>query len=378
MCPYFCINKTNEKGFKKNKIMKTKMKISGAGLIMMLVLSGMISMKGQSMPDDSYLNDTSYIMYQMRYAAERRIADSLAWVAQQNELAKKQAYENAIQEQIAAACAEYGKERELADMMEYGRKLLAEQIKAYQDSIINAEIMAACSTYAAQREFEDAHRYSIIKHQEEAIEAQIAAACAEYAKERELYDMIAYGRKLLEEQMKAYQDSIVNAEIMAACAEYAKERELADIMEYGRKIRAEQIKAYQDSIINAEIMAACAAVAKEMEQYYYMQWIAENYDNHYNNEMKGKTADLTVTATETSSINIKVYPNPASEYINVETEGNGDEVSLIDMSGRIISKAVDNGQGKITFDISSLPEGYYLVRYTDASGKNVTKKFVKQ
>lgn len=69
---------------------------------------------------------------------------------------------------------------------------------------------------------------------------------------------------------------------------------------------------------------------------------------------------------------IRVYPNPATDVINV-ANAEGSQVSVFDMSGRMVS-FVENASANETIDASVLAKGMYIVRVVD--GKNVTTKKV--
>lgn len=70
---------------------------------------------------------------------------------------------------------------------------------------------------------------------------------------------------------------------------------------------------------------------------------------------------------------LRVYPNPASDLLFVEQKG-GAEVSHIvlhDMQGRAVGESDRSPVG-----IGHLPSGLYLVRVTDADGREYTRKVV--
>ncbi|MCU0360227.1 MAG: T9SS type A sorting domain-containing protein [Bacteroidia bacterium] len=63
-----------------------------------------------------------------------------------------------------------------------------------------------------------------------------------------------------------------------------------------------------------------------------------------------------------SAINIKVYPNPTSEYIRVEGTAEGAELLLYNNKGQLLlSKKADQNYTQIR--ISDLGKGTYYLRY---------------
>lgn len=65
---------------------------------------------------------------------------------------------------------------------------------------------------------------------------------------------------------------------------------------------------------------------------------------------------------------LSIYPNPASEVLNVEfnTEANDVSVSIMDLSGRVL--ATENGSTSVSFQVGELASGSYLVRISTEAG----------
>ena len=73
-----------------------------------------------------------------------------------------------------------------------------------------------------------------------------------------------------------------------------------------------------------------------------------------------------------AAINVSVYPNPASEVINIAAEGVR-LVEMLDVNGRVVLESRIGG----AIDLSSLASGVYMVRVTTDAGVS-TEKVVKQ
>ena len=76
-----------------------------------------------------------------------------------------------------------------------------------------------------------------------------------------------------------------------------------------------------------------------------------------------------------NAIAMNVYPNPASDVVNVEFTGNNGNysVSLLDLQGRVIYTTVSNnvvGNQTITVPVSAVASGSYIVK---VSGNGVSK-----
>lgn len=119
-----------------------------------------------------------------------------------------------------------------------------------------------------------------------------------------------------------------------------------------------------------------AAKAKDLLQ-------AANGKNDYRFE---KTKSLSLTSNRDiiniSEINLKVYPNPASNNLTLELVNASDEnatISIFDAIGQRIYQAPANIKaGKISIDISSFAKGLYHVQLLSAENKSLSSSFIKQ
>jgi chitodextrinase len=81
--------------------------------------------------------------------------------------------------------------------------------------------------------------------------------------------------------------------------------------------------------------------------------------------------------TKSANDNIKLYPNPVKEMVNVEIlEGSYDEITVFSALGNIVHKA-ETGVNKLSIDVSQLSAGMYFIRFV-SNGLAVTKRFVKE
>lgn len=87
----------------------------------------------------------------------------------------------------------------------------------------------------------------------------------------------------------------------------------------------------------------------------------------------------TITDTEEveSTTTIKVFPNPANDYLSIyyHSKTTLQEVEIRTISGKIIQSILPNHIGNI--DVSGLANGFYLIKI-NADKKSIYKKFVKQ
>ena len=74
------------------------------------------------------------------------------------------------------------------------------------------------------------------------------------------------------------------------------------------------------------------------------------------------------------------YPNPASEMLNIDLTGTKKEegrISILNIEGKVMQTQKTSGMGTVSIDISQLPPGIYLCRYTSGT-ETKTVKIVKK
>ena len=88
---------------------------------------------------------------------------------------------------------------------------------------------------------------------------------------------------------------------------------------------------------------------------------------------KPKLAIVSPTVTNISDLKVKIYPNPATDYIRVEWETEKKlevYVELYDLVGRRVSqKKSEESINRIHMDLKSLQRSAYLLKVFTADGK---------
>ena len=72
-----------------------------------------------------------------------------------------------------------------------------------------------------------------------------------------------------------------------------------------------------------------------------------------------------------------IYPNPVKDYIQVSTENNLKQISIYDMTGKLVPVNSNFSQNKSNINIQNLHQGVYLIKVTDVNNNVGTQKFVK-
>jgi hypothetical protein len=105
---------------------------------------------------------------------------------------------------------------------------------------------------------------------------------------------------------------------------------------------------------------------------------------HESMGMVGSFTAVVPTAVDDNllSMGITIYPNPASSFINISTEMNGD-VLLSDVLGKWLKKfkiselSVNNDSYQM--DLSELVDGIYIISFIPANTKKrISLKFIKE
>ena len=98
------------------------------------------------------------------------------------------------------------------------------------------------------------------------------------------------------------------------------------------------------------------------------RWYAGgSYDIDYNEEMiRFFTNTLDVTGLEEqTSESLTVYPNPATNFIQIES---AEAIGIYDLSGRLLMEGSGN------MDVSSLPNGMYFIKAGSESKKLIINR----
>jgi hypothetical protein len=100
----------------------------------------------------------------------------------------------------------------------------------------------------------------------------------------------------------------------------------------------------------------------------------DNGDRVTFNNFSAKGVEMPLSILEETTLSFKIYPNPASNVLNINHSYNEVTYTLFTIDGKIIkSGSLDNKQ----INISDLQSGIYLLQLT-SEGKSETKKIVKK
>jgi hypothetical protein len=78
-----------------------------------------------------------------------------------------------------------------------------------------------------------------------------------------------------------------------------------------------------------------------------------------------------------SSIELKVWPNPATDLIQINTGNKTGKASIIDASGRVV-KSIVLGAGINRILVNDMNRGLYMVTFNSNQGDILQARFLKQ
>lgn len=103
-------------------------------------------------------------------------------------------------------------------------------------------------------------------------------------------------------------------------------------------------------------------------------YIAPNYGDKV---LKNSQANLVIEVLEHEMAIGKIYPNPTSDYLNVELQKAGCSIQILDQNGKIIQENRLKDHEVTSLNLSEMKSGLYLYRISDANGGINYGKFTK-
>ncbi|MGB1039286.1 MAG: T9SS type A sorting domain-containing protein [Flavobacteriales bacterium] len=88
--------------------------------------------------------------------------------------------------------------------------------------------------------------------------------------------------------------------------------------------------------------------------------------------------DNSVGINENKSINtLKLFPNPFSNQITVESKVQIDQIRVMDLTGKTLIDITEINNNKTVVDLQSLLSGSYLIQILDVNGNFTTERIIK-
>lgn len=130
-----------------------------------------------------------------------------------------------------------------------------------------------------------------------------------------------------------------------------------------------------------QTITAKSAIGAKYQFTDYSPLTGTNYYQLLQVDLDGKTTELGVKAVNfalENNVSIKVYPNPATQKVNLNFEPDTFEnVNLFDLTGKLLtSYKLQNSESTKEIDVSLLPKGIYILQLS-GKGKSVSERIVK-
>jgi hypothetical protein len=106
----------------------------------------------------------------------------------------------------------------------------------------------------------------------------------------------------------------------------------------------------------------------------------DNFDDNEENELNDAGSAYIFTSTNLatnennlSKNNVKSYPNPAKDFINIISKQQVNSIEILEQSGKRISEFKD-----LKINVSQLPKGIYILKIKFSNGSSSIQKLIKE
>lgn len=89
----------------------------------------------------------------------------------------------------------------------------------------------------------------------------------------------------------------------------------------------------------------------------------------------GSSSDIVTSVASAKAASVAVYPNPASDVVNVVVGGGNASVQLVSLTGSVVASA--NGSGTVALSTAGISAGLYVVSVNSAVGTTTSKVVIK-
>ncbi|MCW3788259.1 T9SS type A sorting domain-containing protein [Plebeiibacterium sediminum] len=117
----------------------------------------------------------------------------------------------------------------------------------------------------------------------------------------------------------------------------------------------------------------------------YLKWISDDVSGDGsrdeiaidNIQIKATSAGNNTDIRFKSEQLVSIAPNPCINQLTIQCKNQIKDISVYDLSGKLILSKKDVFQDKIVLPISDINSGIYMIKITDQKGKTEVRKFVK-
>lgn len=102
-----------------------------------------------------------------------------------------------------------------------------------------------------------------------------------------------------------------------------------------------------------------------------------NYKDNTNIEVVNQgSVFINASNEENKVLQVNIYPNPARNFIIIESDNGVNSIEVVDTKGRIVKHSVVNNQLSQTINIEDISKGLYLVNVQFLNGEIVQNKII--
>ncbi|MFN3343989.1 MAG: T9SS type A sorting domain-containing protein, partial [Flavobacteriales bacterium] len=94
-----------------------------------------------------------------------------------------------------------------------------------------------------------------------------------------------------------------------------------------------------------------------------------------NSASQNMVVDACLSVEEIGSTISNLYPNPAADYVIIEGSSSIQSITIMDLSGKVISNQVFNALNS-RLDLSTVSSGIYFIEVITANGNQAVRKLV--
>ena len=103
--------------------------------------------------------------------------------------------------------------------------------------------------------------------------------------------------------------------------------------------------------------------------------IEDIYGNLQSDVVKFDVLTEMSTGIDVNQVLVEIYPNPASEYIEIHADETIESYTVINVIGKIVKKGIGEGDCQI-IDVISLDSGVYFIVVKTLTGKKAVRRIV--
>ncbi len=109
-------------------------------------------------------------------------------------------------------------------------------------------------------------------------------------------------------------------------------------------------------------------------------WRVQAIDNLYGASPFSEEQSFTITDVAVDSkraLSTRIYPNPASDIMNISAEDQINSIALYDMTGRVVLEKSINSTN-MSLNLEQVRQGIYFVKIYYANGADITRKVIRE